>query len=245
MNIALHVEEASLNAWPALQTVIYDGWLVRFANNYTKRANSVTPLYSGALSLDDKIDRCEDFYERRKQPTIFRLPVCAADTPALDATLASRGYQRSDETIVQVKGLAAPRYAQHESVHNIQTATAWLPLFHAMEPARRDMSTHQQMLDNIISPVNYASLTIKNQPVACGLGVYENGYVGFFDIVVDAAHRRRGYGRLLMESLLGWGQSFDDAQYAYLQVVATNTGALRLYETLGFEELYRYWYRVK
>jgi N-acetylglutamate synthase len=36
-----------------------------------------------------------------------------------------------------------------------------------------------------------------------------------------------------------------DAEQAYLQAVSGNAPAERLYEGLGFEELYRYWYRWK
>ncbi|MDB5085123.1 MAG: family N-acetyltransferase, partial [Bacilli bacterium] len=35
------IEELTLNNWQPLQTMLYDGWLLRFAGGYTKRANSV------------------------------------------------------------------------------------------------------------------------------------------------------------------------------------------------------------
>ena len=71
-----HIEEAALNAWPALQTHFYDGWLMRTANGYTKRANSVTPLYDAiaTLPLDEKIARVERYYRGAQQQPIFRLP---------------------------------------------------------------------------------------------------------------------------------------------------------------------------
>ena len=37
-------EELSLNSHPAIQTNYYDGWLLRFGNGYTARANSVNML---------------------------------------------------------------------------------------------------------------------------------------------------------------------------------------------------------
>jgi hypothetical protein len=47
-----------------LQTVLYDGWLLNFANGYTRRANSVQTLYPSTLDLEEKIDYCEALYTR-------------------------------------------------------------------------------------------------------------------------------------------------------------------------------------
>jgi N-acetylglutamate synthase len=57
------------------------------------------------------------------------------------------------------------------------------------------------------------------------------------------AHRRRGYGHALVRGMLGWAAE-RGARHAYLQVVAANTPARRLYAGLGFREVYRYWYRI-
>ena len=35
--IIRQMEERSMNAWPSLQTILDDGWVIRLANGYTKR----------------------------------------------------------------------------------------------------------------------------------------------------------------------------------------------------------------
>jgi ribosomal protein S18 acetylase RimI-like enzyme len=72
--------------------------------------------------------------------------------------------------------------------------------------------------------------------------VVEAGYVGLYDIVTNAEHRRQGHGRRLIGDLLTWAKG-EGAHMAYLQVMLNNEPALRLYAGLGFEEVYRYWYR--
>lgn len=39
------IEELSLNHWQPLSTLLYDGWVLRFANGYIKRANSINPIH--------------------------------------------------------------------------------------------------------------------------------------------------------------------------------------------------------
>lgn len=239
-----HIEEAALNAWPALHTLVYDGWLLRFANGYTKRANSVVPLYTGTQPLDEKIAYCEHMYQQQKQPVIFRLPLFVEGVDELDAALAEKGYQYLDETIVQVSDLGQAAYTQPDRAYNMLYPDHWLPMYHQMEQGRTDSETHERILQAIMNPTCYIAI-IEGQNVACGLGVYECGYVGLFDIVTDPAHRQQGYGMDVVQSLLAWGQEVYDADYAYLQVMADNAPALGLYSKFGFEECYRYWYRVK
>ena len=241
---ARHIEEAALNAWPALQTLIYDGWLLRFANGYTKRANSTTPLYAGSRPLAEKIAYCEKLYQQQRQPAIFRLPSFVEGVDDLDEALAAKGYQRLDETLVQVSDLDWSAYTQSERAYDILYADHWLPAYHGMAQGRLDSDAHERILRAIMSPTCYLTV-MDGQAVACGLGVYDRGYVGLFDIVTDAAHRRQGHGEEVVSSLLAWGQEAHEARYAYLQVTADNTPATSLYAKFGFETCYRYWYRVK
>jgi ribosomal protein S18 acetylase RimI-like enzyme len=73
--------------------------------------------------------------------------------------------------------------------------------------------------------------------------VLERGYVGLFDIAVAPALRGRGLGTQSVQQLMKWGQA-NRAEHAYLQVMRSNTAAIRLYSGLGFSEAYPYWYRV-
>ncbi len=101
-----------------------------------------------------------------------------------------------------------------------------------------------RILHRIPGETIFAHIKEEERIVACGLGVLDRGYLGCFDIVVDQAYRNRGYGRRIMEGLLAEGIN-KGAATAYLQVVVGNRPAEKLYDSLGFVESYRYWYRKK
>ena len=248
MNKSMHyqIETAALNAWPGLQTYVYDGWLLRFAHGYTKRANSVTPLYSGELDLNAKIVYCEKQFRRQHQSPVFRLPAFV-QPEALDAKLAERGYKRIDTTSVQVLDLSWSGAMQSERAFMLPDYSgleSWLGSFHQLNPGRRDAETHLQLLNNALGEKCPLVLMVANEVAACGLAVVDGDYCGLFDIVTAVDQRRKGYGRELTESLLAWGIN-RYARYAYLQVMVDNQAAINLYAQLGFKEIYRYWYRVK
>ena len=89
-----------------------------------------------------------------------------------------------------------------------------------------------------------ATVYVDKKAVACGLGVMEQGYVGLLDIVVKEEYRGYGFGKVLCGTLLEKAKG-KGATAGYLQVVDSNAVAKGLYKSLGFEEMYSYWYRVK
>jgi len=238
------IEELSLNAWPALQTVLADGWVQRFAGGYTRRANSVNPLYPAADDLETKIARSERLYRDRGLPVVFKL-TAASCPPELDAFLAARGYALDAQTSVQTLALASFAPDRAPAVEITPTVTeAWFDAFcRASNLAVQRRPIAWQMLNTIVPATAFAAIQREGEIVACGFAVAQAGYAGFYDIVTDLRYRRRGLGEQLMRSLLAWGQA-QGAITAYLQVMLNNPPALSLYAKLGFREVYQYWYRV-
>jgi N-acetylglutamate synthase len=245
--MALHpltrtIEECCLNAWPGLRQRELDGWLVRFGDGFTSRANSVNPLHPGAQDAAAKLARCEAAYRAVGQPTIFRVTPLA-HPPGLDELLAARGYLREKETVVQVleplRGGAADEACSLVDVLD----PAWeAPFADLNEVPARHRAAHRAILAQIVPPQTGAVLQVAGALACCGRAVTEDEQVGLFAIATEPAQRRRGLARRLVRHLLAWGQGHG-ARRAYLQVEADNEPALRLYEELGFREIYRYWYR--
>jgi len=235
------VEEASLNAWPALQQTLLDGWVMRFSRGFTKRANAIVPLYPSQQDALDKIRYCENVYARANLRTIFRLTT-VVDTAPLDETLEARGYERIDPTLVLVRPIDGGRPANPGFVE--MPRGEWLDAYvrNAEVPAN-GAQLHALLLAGIQSEHVFGAIAADGVPIACGLAVLERELLGLFDLVTHPSGRRRGYARTLVESLLAWGAS-RGARHTYLQVIEANHPARALYERLGFVELYRYWYRV-
>lgn len=98
------IEELSMNAWPALQTIIHDGWILRFAKGYTRRANSVIPLYHDEKPVLEKILFCEKIYQDQDLSTIFKM-TAQSHPQELDGILAQREYSLEAPTMVQTLSL--------------------------------------------------------------------------------------------------------------------------------------------
>lgn len=238
------LEEISLNAFPALKTVLYDGWILRFSNGYSRRANSVQPLYLPKQSLDEKIAYCEKLYHAQNLPVVFKM-TRAAQPAQLDAELEVRGYRLEADTIVQTCELFAHPPLRASDVEICETWNEeWFDAYCRMNnPNPADRATLKQILKLIVPQTGFALLHEHGAVCACGLGVRQEKFLGLFDIVVDEKFRQRGYGRKIVSQLMAWGKQ-NGAQLAYLQVIANNTPARNLYAQLGFADHHSYWYRV-
>jgi len=240
------IEELSMNAWPALHTLHDDGWVLLFANGYTRRANSVYPLYPPTKDIIEKIEAAEAFYRGLGQRVVFKLTDAALPSE-LDEVLARRGYQADTRVHVWVMDLAPGVDAPPPpGLLLSETPTPnWLEAYaHINGSDDQAMAAHEQILRAILPERRFATITVNGQIVACGLAVLQNDWVGFYNICTHSAHRKQGYAHGLMQALLAWAKTAGAAR-AYLQVMQDNSAALALYAKLGFREAYQYWYQAK
>lgn len=236
------IEEAGMNAWPAHQQILYDGWVLRFADGYTKRANSAMPVYESTLDIEEKIEYCEDIYRQRGLPPIFRLTPLAQEN--LDQALQARGYKKLHPTRVMVLSLDDWDFSvpQGQNIRELPLEQ-WMGVFSEISGSLIEKQpAHAQILRNILTPHLTAALEISGKWVACGLGVLEGEWFGLFDIVTHPDYRQQGLGTQLVGRMLAWAKSQGSSK-SYLQVMENNAPALGLYAKFGYVDAYGYWYR--
>lgn len=243
----LSIEEYSLNAWPALQTLVYDGWLLRFADGYTKRSNSVNAIYSRDEDhLERKIGKCEELYAKPGLPTVFK--ITPFGPPSLDQALEARGYTLVDPSCnMLLEDLDASAKPLLTDVEVFASPTpAWLETLAKLNPklSEHQLNVTSKMFSGSLLQTGCFTLYEGAFPVACGIGVIEDRMVGLFDIVTSEQHRNRGYGEQLIRNILKWAKD-NGATQSYLQVLQHHPPAHRLYEKLGYRQIYSYWYRTK
>lgn len=244
INDIILYEELSMNAHPALKTQLFDGWILRFSDGYTNRANSVNPLYKSAIPIEEKISLCEEIYTSQNLPTTYKLTPLSFEL--LDMILDAKGYEKITPTNVMTKTLPAPDALESKAVISDKINEEWQENYFKLNRILDDskIKTAKIIQGHILNKTLCASIVEQDETVACGLCVIERGYVGLFDIIVDSNHRGKGFGFDICNSLLNSAAKMG-AKSAYLQVVADNIPAIALYRKLGFIDLYQYWYRVK
>ncbi len=249
------IEDLSLNAWPSHQMQLYDGWILRFSYLYTHRTNCVEQFGSSVLPLEEKIPYCEEIYRRWKSPCIFK--ITPLSDPELDGLLDARGYEKQKVTCTMCMelpetDLSTPRSKRFTTIRvGDMTVRDRIPdeWIDALLAIKGDATvTHLKIVPSMYAaiPKDVRCVYIRDEEkiVATGLGILDREYIGVYAINVEAGHRRQGLARKIVETLLEEGKKAG-AKRAYLQVVANNDPAIRLYEDLGFSPAYTYWFRVK
>lgn len=252
------IEQSSLRTWPALHSKKLAGWDIRLSDGYSKRSNSVSTLdyEEEETTLEEQIAYCEADYHRVQLPVVFKM-TSFTQPSTLDHMLNKRGYQIQDETRVQLKSLAAineevEQYkdSKKESLSKLtftiqeQWSEEWIRQASALGEWSDQVGQSIAKLMNVNTlPKAYITVYQEEQPVACAIGIVDSEYMGIYDVITGTAYRRQGLAKAMLYHLMQWAK-VKGARYTYLHVGEHNKIAIELYRNLGFEEMYRYWYRV-
>jgi GNAT superfamily N-acetyltransferase len=241
------LEAIARDAWPARECELYDGWILAESGGYSRRANSAQPVERGVLDLDAKIAYCARFFAARDRRLVFKLTddkVC----DGLDGAFGERGFVRTDPTSVQGLGLDPDRGWKCDEEVRIDPTLEddWFATCISLGSHSDELVVS---LNGILQRASsgpgasaFASLSLQKRMVSQGLGVLRESTLFLCELVSDPKARRGGLARRIVNSLLAWGRD-NGADRAILQVVVDNVPAQALYADLGFEEVYRYWYR--
>ncbi|ROQ03462.1 acetyltransferase (GNAT) family protein [Rathayibacter sp. PhB93] len=249
------LDRLAADAWPPLERVALGGWQLRAAGGVTKRANSV--LTSGPVDdVDQAITAAEEFAREQGIAPLFQLG--PATLPAdLPERLARRGYAGHERTLVLTgsvtEALAALGPAAPEAAEPVETTEApgeeWLSLWWAVDGRGGD--AERGIAERILAGCDsaYALLRDGSGPAACGRlswATAEDGerWCGLFALATRPAARRRGHAATLLRALLEQA-SARGVDRLWIQVLADNAAARRLYASLGCRESthYEYWCR--
>ncbi|HSH01366.1 MAG TPA: GNAT family N-acetyltransferase [Anaerolineae bacterium] len=236
------LELGLMSAWPAARSVWHNGWVLRWTNGYSKRANSVTPIYKRGADLAKQVAWCEQYYKGLGWNVIFR-ETPLGDGAEMAAYLEGNGYARFDKSIVPIRELSEKIELNQNVVWEDWStrAVSWVSLAAKFRGDDAGEHEHVALLERIVNERVLAVGYVDKEPVVIGVGVRFGQWVSIFEVLVAKDRRREGWGRAITERFMSWGKD-RGATHACLQVVRANEAAYKLYETLGFENAYEYIY---
>ena len=239
------LEAVSFRSWPA-SSVEYDGtWALRLtAGHPSKRINSVNPLDRADHSdLERRISRAARRFHSFGRPLVFRQSPLAP--PELDNILDARGWRRFDETIVMTRDLTNADLSGTLDQVPLKDVGRWIDQCIVMESFDGEVKPGlSEIIGNVQGEVGlFLSEDTSGNPLAAAMAVRFGDLIGLFEIVSNPNMRRQGFARRIMHTAMLWGLE-NGAKRAWLQVVAANEPAVELYQSEGFQQAYRYAYRI-
>jgi ribosomal protein S18 acetylase RimI-like enzyme len=236
-------ERASLHFWRPHEQRPIGGWIWRYSNGGSQRANSVATLDDPGMELRQAIATAEMLYAERGAPAWFQVTEVSQPV-GLDAELARRGYGINDACVTLA--LTLPEEASHleTDVEISETLSdAWFEAYaDVITPDRRAQA--RAILGRVPGPRAFCALRRNGRVVATALAVALGPVARIKCVATLAAARRTGAAEKVMEAALGWAAGAG-ANRVGLGVTEANTAARALYTKLGFTIAGRYHIRAR
>jgi N-acetylglutamate synthase len=246
LDLTQRLEAHSVYGWPP-QVVeeTEDGWVLRAAPGLERgRSNhALTPCRQlSRAEIESGLARVAAFADREGIECGLQVSPLEIHIPLLEE-VAIRGWEIQTAVQVLVASRQSVAGADGEPVLPLVSSDSvdddWLAAWSLCEPERAargsgwDAETHAR---TVFPSMTGLARFARHEDLAVGISVEHDNIVGLFCLAVAPHARRQGIGKALVRAML----SGSSASIVYLQVFSENVPGLALYESLGFQEAYRY-----
>lgn len=250
METTTELERVAAAHWRGTEEERLGDWLLRAAEGFTGRANSVLPLGDPGVPLDDALALVAQWYRARGLPPMIAVPLpLAADAPgrALDRQLSERGWlTRPGPAFVMLAGLPlgitmCGLPGSREVRVDREPDDAWAARYHY-----RGQSHLPPIAAKVLCSAeeqSFVSIREHGGVLAIARLSVAAGWAGITAVEVSPAHRRQGLGAAITAAACREAE-LRGMRNVFLQVEVDNGPARALYERLGFRYSHRYHYRL-
>lgn len=245
--------ESYLNSWPAKFNYFLNGWILRFTEGVTDRANSVLPIsYNGTRwTIGRDINIVENAYKSFKLPPIFMMHDFFKPK-YLEQELIKRGYLSLSPTntmMISINDIDFKPVNEDFTYAHYSNRVKEFSNFLAKHSTRSiaEQNILEELSERIIIPKKRFILAKdQNKIIGTLMGVLDpNGFLYLADLLVDPKYRNQKVATsLYFEVLQKWAIS-KGVRKVWLQVEVDNEKAINFYKKLGFKKIYSYYYRKK
>ncbi|MDH6116533.1 GNAT superfamily N-acetyltransferase [Kitasatospora sp. GAS204A] len=241
----VELQRIAARGWPAVEQQPLGEWTLRASAGFTRRANSVQALGDPGLPLPQALDRVRAWYAERALPAWVEVTVPGSPaglTEQLDL-LGARYSPTQVRTASPAALVEAGRGGAADRVRLSREAGAdWLSVYRRASGDPAQDRAARQVLHGGPS-VWFATVPDPHGPAPLAIGrcVIDGPWACFGAVEVRPEARRQGLATAVMAALAARAAE-EGARGAYLQVEAENSGALTLYDGLGFTTSHTYHY---
>ena len=247
-------QESLLNSWPAKHYYFLNGWILRFTDGVTSRANSVLPInYTGSSKTCEKdIGIVEKAYKTFNLPSIFMMHDFY-EPAELDDILKARGYIQYGPTTnvmsIPIEEMVFKSINKKISYNLYNERVSQFSEFHG-KFSKRSIE-NQKVLEAIASKIKIPQkifILAKYQGNAVGalMSVIDAlGHLSLTGLLVNPEFRRERIATSMIYKLIEDWAKIKGAKIVWLSVESDNNAAINLYNKLGLNKIFSYYYLIK
>ncbi len=222
--------------WPPARTFEQGPWVLRDGQGGGKRVSSATAVPGWSL---DHIEQAEKEMQALDQNPLFMI---RDGEEELDQGLGSKDYEIIDPVWLKSKSLADIDPDQIDP----NTANIWPPLAVQKEIWSEGGigASSLNIMARVKGPKTAVFARDGQQSAGAGFVAIHNGIAMLHALEVRKNNRGKGISKFLMAEAMRWSKDMG-ASHLSLLVVKRNGIANGLYDSLGFDTVGQYHYRIK